>query len=173
MIEIPLLILALAAGIFLLLKATNEYQSKLYKLLAWLVILLSLGDLGVDVVKGVYYYTNAIKHRNEHCEMERVEIREFSDGHCTKDSSGLHAGCCKMQGDSIVMDKEACEKTMGKEACEKMCKERGQCIMSKEECTKMCGADRHCCAKEEETKPACCMKGGMEGEKKECCQKKK
>ena len=106
-------------------------------------------------------------------------IKDDGMGHCSMDSSSTCSmGGCKMEGDSVVMEKEMCEKMMGKEACDAMCKERGRCIMSKEECMKMChAAGKPCCAekgegtcpmhKEAESAGKCTM-----GEKKECCKKK-
>jgi hypothetical protein len=80
----------------------------------------------------------------------------------------------------MVMDKGLCEKMMGKEACDKMCAERGRCIMSKQECSKMCGGNMSCCT---DGKPSCCAgnqlpaccagKGAMDGGRmKDCCKKK-
>jgi hypothetical protein len=58
------------------------------------------------------------------------------------------------------MDQATCEKMMGKEACEAMRKDRGQCIVSKEECQKLCKASgQSCCVASAEPKAACCAGG--------------
>jgi len=82
-------------------------------------------------------------------------------------SATCSMGGCKMEGDSVVMEKEMCEKMMGKEACDAMSKQRGRCILSKEECMKMCHANgAACCAEKKEAQST----KKCEGEKKACCK---
>jgi hypothetical protein len=178
MVGIPLLILGLAAGIFLLMKATSEYMGKLFKVLAWVVIVLSLLGIFVATVHGLRHMRQMHRMQMMHKGMgqnERIIIREsgdVTDAHADSMANriakqfgidGAMHVCCKAEGDSMTMDEAMCEKMMGKEACEKMIKERGRCIMSKEECAKVCGTGG--------AAPACCM-GAGNGEIKECCKKK-
>jgi hypothetical protein len=173
MIALPLLILSLAAGIFLLMKATREYLSGIFKVLAWLVILFSLLAIVGMGVHGLHHFRHMHKHGMHGWGMHAMQsdrqiiIKEFDDN-LGKDSI-CPIGCCKMEGDSMVMDKGMCEKMMGKDACEKMCRERGRCIMSKDECAKMCGGKMSCCT---DSKAPCCAGMGTSGEMKECCKKK-
>ena len=52
MVAIALSVLALAAGVYLLVKVKSEFLSGGFGLLAWLVILLSLVSFGFSVTKG-------------------------------------------------------------------------------------------------------------------------
>ena len=182
MTALPLSVLALAAGIYLLIKVNCEYLGGLFKFLAWLVILLSVVSI-VGVARHMVH-----RHMHGGCGMhgecgmhEKIMIKEFK--HCEMDGdSTAPMAACKMMGDSMVMDRAMCEKMMGKEACDKMCKERGQCVMTKDECAKMCGGTMKCsagqpaCCKEGD-KACCkgadkaCCKGGEEKEMKSCCKK--
>ena len=168
-IAIPLLILALAAGVYLLIKVTKEYLGGIFKVLAWLVIGLSLLAIAGVVFRGVHHFHRM--HEMKECRMEERMIIKHGEGSCCNMDSTCKMMGCRMEGDSMVMDKEACEKAMGKEACEKMCKERGRCIMSKDECMKMCGhnssgmkGEANSCPMHKEGK-ACCM-DKEKGEKK-------
>ncbi len=164
MVALSLLLLALSAGTYLLIKVTREYLSNLFKFLAWLIIVISLLSIAFVVGRGVWH----LRHMRHHMEQmdgrcsreEHIVIKEMGTGHCEMDNAeGM--SCCKMQGDSVMMDRGTCEKMMGKEACDKMCHERGKCIMSKDECTKMCNGKSSCCGADEH-----------EGNVKECCKKK-
>jgi hypothetical protein len=188
MVAFPLLLLSLAAGIYLLMKATREYLGGLYKVLAWLVILLSLLGLGAQIVRGVHHF----RHRHD-CKMMHDERCMMHDGcapgACAGPGGGANGACmmgggCKMVGDSVIMDKVTCEKLIGKDSCDKICSQRGQCIFSKNECIKLCGgADKCCMANGQAAMPSCCMKDGKPGNAccgpsgpeagmKECCKKK-
>ena len=158
MAAFPLSILALAAGVALLIKVKKDGLGMLYKALSWLVVLLALAFM---------FHLGRMAWRHHHDGMmmgghghggHRMGCGMMMDGRCDmrdgKDSAGMMAGC-HMKGDSVVMDKDVCEKAIGKEACEKMCKERGCCIMSKDECMKMCNMNGN----------QCCMSGGGGG----CC----
>jgi hypothetical protein len=164
----PLSVLALAAGVYLLIKTNREYLGGIFKFFSWLIIVLALASITAGIARGVHHYR--MRHCGQ-CNMhERMMIKEFRK--CDMDGP---AGCPMMagkaQGDSVVLDKAVCEKIMGKEECEKMCKERGQCIMTRDECAKMCGAKALCsgeakdCCKSE---PKECCKGS---ETKACCKK--
>ena len=175
MIALPLSILALAAGVYLLIKVNREYLGGLFKFFAWLVILLSLISTGVVIRHGIHHF------RAEHCHSERCEMKEQViikelHGNCAAGDSVCPMSGCKMMGDSVVLDHAMCEKMMGKDACEKMCKERGNCIMTKDECAKMCGGmakcgaeTKDCCKADGKEMKACCK--GEGNEKKACCKK--
>ncbi|MDB5283493.1 MAG: hypothetical protein JWO06_2568 [Bacteroidota bacterium] len=164
-VAIPLLILSLAAGVYLLIKVTKEYLGGIFKVLAWLVIILSLLAIAGVVFRGVHHFHRM--HQMQGCGMheyrleERMIIRNGEASCCGKDSACAMMGC-KMEGDSMVMDRAACEKAMGKDACDKMFHERGRCIISKEECMKICEkaggekAEANACPMHKEGK-ACCM----------------
>lgn len=143
----------------------------LFTVLAWLVIGLSLVNIGLIGTRACQRYCfNHCEGKGE-CKMEKqIIIKDDGMGHCTKDSSSTCTmNGCTMEGDSVVMEKEMCSKMMGAEKCEAMCKERGRCIMSKEECMNMChAAGKPCCA--EKTESQCTKK--CEGEKKACCKHK-
>ena len=185
MIALPISILALAAGVYLLIKVNREYLGGLFKFFAWLIIVLSLVSTVVVIRHGVHHF-RMCHHRFEHGEMS---------GGCTQ-GGGMHGSCamgqkpcagmtadtvcpmsgCKMVGDSVVLDRAVCEKMMGKEACEKLCKDRGQCIMTKDECAKMCGGmskcsaeSKDCCKGDGKEMKACCKGEGKE--MKACCKK--
>ncbi len=172
MIALPLSILALAAGVYLLIKVNREYLGGLFKFFAWLIILLSLVSTGVVIRHGIHHF------RSECCKKERCEMKEqviIKELHGMPGDSVCPMSGCKMMGDSVVLDHAMCEKMMGKDGCEKMCKERGQCVMTKDECAKMCGGMSKCsgeakegCKGEGKEMKACCK--GEAGEKKACCK---
>jgi len=181
MVAISLLILALAAGTYLLIKVTREYLGTLFKGLAWLVIVLSLASIAFMGVKKVHrYYTRhngggyknhemMMKHGGGHCCSGGGQgCTAAAEKQCCSGGGGAVGGC-KMEGDSIVWDKAACEKAMGKEACDKMSAERGRCIMSKEECRELCATGAKCGYGE---KSGCCASGSSGGEARGCCKKK-
>ncbi|HWB62230.1 MAG TPA: hypothetical protein VG603_01880, partial [Chitinophagales bacterium] len=169
MVAVPLLILAFAAGVYLLMKATREFMGPLFKGLAWLIIILSLLALIGGVVRHAHHCHGSCR---DNVREERMIIRDMGDGHCMMDSA-MASGCCKMMGDSVLMDSGMCCKMMGKETCEKMMHERGRCIMSKEECAKACGG-QHCCMGMGNEMGKCGMAGKPceHTEGKSCCKKK-
>ncbi len=179
MIALPLSILALAAGVYLLITVKREFLGKVFEMLAWLVIVLALVSIGFQSFKAFSCHGNC---KDGQCKVEEKQVIIKDDGsnggHCqmgdmSMDGKGMN--CCKMEGDSVVMDQANCEKMMGKEACEKMVKERGRCIMSKEECTKVCGGKENCCVAGGGGHDGCPMMGGEKkdcgGDKKACCKK--
>lgn len=165
MVALSLSILALAAGVYLLVKVKSEFLGKPFELLAWLVILLSLVAIGFKGFKMLHHCGHC---KQDQCKIEEKQIiikdGEDGGGHCHMGDMNMES--CHMEGDSCVMNQATCEKMMGKDACEKMMKERGRCIMSKEECMKMCPAHSGCMMDSG-------MHGGcpMEGGKKDCCKK--
>ncbi len=169
MVAIPLSVLALAAGVYLLVKVKREFLGGAFEILAWLVIVLALTSVGFAGFKALRHCGGGQCGNKPQCHVEkRVTIMNDGMGHCSMDSS-MTMGCCKMEGDSVVMEPAMCEKMMGKEACEAMRAQRGRCIVSKDECMTMChAAGKPCCA--QKTEAQCTKK--CEGEKKECCQKK-
>ncbi len=153
MIALPLSVLALAAGVYLLVKVKREYLGGIFEALSWLVILTSLISLGYTGFKAFNHFGN--KCGGSKCTVEK-EVVVKKEGSCHGGTAeNCSAKSCQMEGDSCVMEQSACEAMLGKEACEAMVKERGRCIMSKEECAAKCG-----------------NKGTCNGEKKECCAKK-
>ncbi len=161
MLAFPLSVLALAAGVYLLIKVKREYMGGLMSGLAWLVIVLSLAGM---IWMGVRGFQRCHQCTQATCQTEQQGCYK-KDGACDKMGKGK---CCTMmndsmpgchwQGDSMVMDQSTCEKMMGKEACATMMKERGSCIMSKEECMAM----GHC---GKANAPENCTKG-----KGKCCK---
>jgi hypothetical protein len=152
MIALPLCILALAAGVYLLIKVNREYLGGIFKFFAWLIIILSLLAMGGLVRHAI--------HRHHYMKMQHMQGMQCCHGNMGMVADSSNSSCCakqanracpmsgcKMVGDSVVLDKAMCEKMMGKEACDKLCQERGQCIMTKDECAKMCGGEKACCKK--------------------------
>ncbi|MCW5908862.1 MAG: hypothetical protein KIS94_13445 [Chitinophagales bacterium] len=151
MVAFPLSVLALAAGVYLLIKVKREYIGGVIGVLAWLVVAASLVSLGYTGYKA--FARCGSKCGGGKCTVEK-EVVVTTDGGChKKETSCSGTKGCHMEGDSCVMDKEKCEAIMGKEACEAMIAERGRCIMSKEECAEKCGKK-------------CCSTGGKAGCKK-------
>ena len=177
MIALPLSVLALAAGVYLLIKVNREYLGGIFKFFAWLIILLSLVAVGSTVRHGIHHF----RHRHE-CRMNG------GAGHCEMGGPGMMNGMkscgpgtegscpmsgCKMVGDSVILDKAMCEKMMGKEACDSICKLRGQCILTKDECAHMCGGAGKACSMEKEggnEMKACCKEHEGGKEMKACCK---
>jgi hypothetical protein len=171
MVALPLSILAFAAGVYLLIKVKREYIGSLFTVLAWFVIVASLASITVSSIELI---DDCCEDERE-CHMDRkIIIREGKEGggyHHMRDGGCMLEGC-KMEGDSCVMEKEACEKMMGKDACDSISKLRGRCIMSKEECMEMCHGMKEegkCGAHHGgggmEKKGGCCMGKGPEGKK--------
>lgn len=156
MVFFPLSVLALAAGVYLLIKTEREFLGGGFKILSWLVIFLSLVAIGFGGFKAVKHRSGKC-HKTKHCNIEkRVTINKHG------------AATCHVVGDSVVMDEAICAGIMGKEGCAAMVKERGQCIMSKAECTQACTtAGKDCCIKDQAA--ATCPNTGT----KECCKKGK
>lgn len=163
MAAFPLSVLALAAGVYLLVKVKREYLGSLFSVLAWLVIVASLVSVGVTGAKAIHGFKRGGCKGKEHRIEKKIIINEEAGGH-RKGHCNMEG--CRMEGDSCVMEKATCEKLMGKDACDAMEKERGRCIMSKEECMEMCHSPKAktgCSAHAEgeaagEEKPACCRK---------------
>jgi|GEM_PF-1872645 hypothetical protein len=190
MIALPFSILALAAGVYLLIKVNREYLGGIFKFFAWLIIVLSLLSTAAVIHHGIHHFRMR-HHHFEHCGMHRGDLHggcSMGDMHDGGNMGGMHCfgmpgdstcpmmGGCKMTGDSVVLDRAVCEKMMGKESCEKLCKDRGKCIMTKDECAKMCGGMAKCDAGMKgcsmgnaKEMPACCKGDGKE--MKACCKK--
>ena len=191
MTAIPLSILALAAGVYLLVKVKREFLGTAFELLAWLIIVLSLVAIGFTGYRVAKNMTCGNCKGKQQCHIEKnIEVTETMGHGCphAMEMDAPHGACCKAEGDSMVMDKAMCKKMMGKEACEAMCKERGRCIMSKEECAAHCKAEtKGCCAKKEAAAGCPMHQAGCKGdcagkcsgqcdkkcdaEKKACCSK--
>ncbi len=136
--SLPLSLLAFAAGVYLLVKVKKEYLGDIFSVLAWFVIAASAVSIGFSSVECYEECFECCDDEHEYHIEKKIMIKEGEKSchHMSMDDCCM--GGCKMKGDSCVMDKEACEKLMGKKECDKMSKERGRCIMSKEECEKFC-----------------------------------
>ena len=171
MTALALSILALAAGVYLLIKIKKEYLSGVFSVFAWFIIIASLVAIGGASAECYHQYCNRMCNKGE-CRMEKdMIIKEDGGAGCHQmEGAGCSMGGGKIEGDSVVMDKAMCEKMMGKEACDSICKMRGRCILGKDECTKMCHgmSESGGCAMHKDEgmmggKPGCCMgKGGEE-----------
>jgi hypothetical protein len=173
MIALPLSILALAAGVYLLIKVNREYLGGIFKFFAWLIIILSILTIGGIVRHAIHHHHMRKMHQMDGCQRdwgmrgcddnkEMQSCPMHNAGNCCgmgKDTVCPMSGC-KMVGDSVILDRAACEKMMGKEACDKLCKDRGQCIMTKDECAKMCGGEKACCKGDNKDTKSCCKKKG-------------
>jgi hypothetical protein len=175
MVALPLSILAFAAGVYLLIKVKTQYLSGLFSVLAWLVIAASLVSLVFASIECVEDCCEDMCGGGRECRIEKKMIIRDGDEenfHHMKGECSMEG--CHMEGDSCVFDKAVCEKMIGKEACDAMCKERGRCIMSKEECMKMgsgCSM-HHAEGMMKEGKSGCCMEKEA-GPAKGCCKEKK
>ena len=140
-IAIALLLLSLTGGMLLLYKSQKENLNAFFKVIAWLVIVVSLGSM---VCCGVRCVMHGCMRSEECREMERCE----GMGDCDR-REGMMKHC--------GMNKEVIICTDGEETCPmkegKCCKEgmEGEC---KEKC-------------EEGEKKECCKKGGEKCEKKD------
>lgn len=172
MVFFPLSVLALAAGVYLLMKAKREYLGGAFEILAWLVIVLSLVAIGFGGFRAISHSGKSQKQK--HCNIEKKVIIDDKASACPHHHSinrggypeGFSANGCQVEGDSVVMDAASCASIMGKNACDGMIKERGRCIMSKDECTKACAnAGKGCCIKDKPN--ATCPNTNN----KSCCKK--
>ncbi len=171
MVALPLSVLALAAGVYLLVKVKREFLGGIFEILSWLVILLAVASVGYTSVKLLTKCGGDCGDKPK-CHMEKeIIIKETGEGggSChgmakAEFMAGASTSCCKMAGDSVVMDEATCAGMMGKEECAAMLKERGQYILSKDECRALCAkSGKSCCAAD---------KGECAGGKKEKCCKK-
>ena len=133
MLQIALSILALAAGVHLLIKTKEAGLGFLYKALSWLVVLLALGFMLCGVVRHHHMHGHHCEMSN-HCDMGRGE------GACPYMKGG--SDCCMHGG------KGECSE--GKGSCTKG--EMPSCCSKGTE-----GAMPACCGKE--AKAPCCDKG--------------
>ncbi len=167
MLNLALLLLALAAGIYLLIKANSLFLGKIFAALIWLQIFLSLAGIGVLAYKGVMHKLYPGCGTKKECRAEKQVI--IRDG--VESVHGMHSCSmqrCHKEGDSVVLDKATCEKMVGKQLCDSLSKERGRCIFSREECAKVCSATGAPCG-DDKAGTACVKK--CEGQEKKCCKK--
>lgn len=148
MIALPVCLLALAAGVYLLMQARLSGLGGLYRNLSWLVIILSLLFIFAGVAHRVHRWH---------------ELRECREsGHCKEEGDekgclyGHHAGCGMHEEGCAMHGAGNCKMMGGHPACCKGENEMPAC------CKK--DMDQPCCKKEAEEKE--------EGEEKECCRKK-
>ena len=138
----PFAILALAAGVYLLMQVRIAGLGPMYRNLSWLVITLSLLCMLGGALHGIHHW----RHRGEH----RMGMRGMGMG---RDGS-----CCRymMNGPSCCMQGGSCQMGIGKDACcmgDSAMKGHMGCDM------KGSGSMPACCMKGEAAKPSCCMKG--------------
>ena len=151
MILIPITLLALAAGVYLLVYIKQAGLGGLYKYMAWLVVVLSLLFIVCTVVREARYQRCC--HAQSQCRMGSHEGSEA----CPY----MKGGDCKMEGGHGECTKgaEGCSKDGGEgKACCKKGAEEG-----KAPCCKKDGEEGKaaCCTKgADAAKPACCAKGG-------------
>ena len=140
MILIPITLLALAAGIYLLVHIKQAGIGGLYKYLAWLVVVLSLLFIVCAIVRGARHH-----HHMREC---------YASGQCKM--SGHEGGtCCPyMKGGSCSMQGGHGECTKGAESCSKEKEGDAPCCKKDGEASKAA-----CCTKGTDgAKPACCAK---------------
>ena len=152
MLQIALSILALAAGVHLLIKTKEAGLGFIYKSLSWLVVLLALGFMLCGVVR---------HHRmhGHHCEMSGKCDMGRGEGACPYMKGGSD---CSMHGNSCCMHGDKGQCSEGMSGCTKgeipaCCSKGGE--EGKAAC---CGkeAKAPCCDKgAEKPMPACCAKG--------------
>lgn len=106
MVAVALSVLALAAGVYLLVKVKSAFLSSGFTLLAWLVILLSLVSFGFAVTKGVH-------SGNAQCHKKQVNYHHGAT--CSPQSSSCKKACAKIEN-------KDCAKQCGGGQCEGKCK---------------------------------------------------
>ena len=145
-IAIALLLLSLSAGMWLLYKTQKENLNAFFKVIAWFVIVASLGSMVCCGLRCAM-----------HCCMQKQECRGMEQCDMNMGKCGMGHGMGMMHGEKCIIickeGNEECEMGMGE------CKEgKGECKEGKEEC--------------EEGKMDCCKKGEKhECEKKMECKK--
>lgn len=136
MVAFPLSILALAAGVYLLVKVKREFLGGIFEILSWLVIVLSLVSVGFLGYKSLRNCGGGHCKQDRECRIEKRIILNDGGGHCKLDSaSSAH---CPM------MD------SLGKEECMKKCNEAGlPCCAEKKDvqCAKKCEGEKKACCK--------------------------
>ena len=150
---IPFTLLALAAGVYLLVYIKQAGFGGLYKYLAWLVVLLSLLFIVCTVVRSARHH--GCCQSESHCKMS---AHQGGDA-CPY----MKGGDCKMEGGHGECTKgaESCSKEKGCEEGKACCKKGAE--DGKAPCCKKDGEEGKaaCCTKgAESAKPACCAKGG-------------
>jgi hypothetical protein len=141
MIQIALAILALAAGVHLLIQVKQASLGSLYRNLAWLVIVLSLGFMLCGIARGVMH----MRHMRQ-CE---------ASGQC--DMKGGKGDCPYMQHSGCGMDAKG------------ECGMKKDCCMEKKECCT--GGEKKACCKDMKGGAAGCSEMGGEKAKPACCAK--
>ncbi len=142
MLAIPLTILALAAGVYLLIHVKQSGLGPLYKYLGWLVVVLSLLFIVCCVVRGARH-----NHRMEECHMSgQCGMSRHGEAACPY----MKSPACCAQGGSCNMQGGHAECNMGAQGC---CAEKG-------------GDDKApCCMKDGQSAKASCCTKGPEGSK--------
>lgn len=164
MLGFSLSLLALAAGVYLLIKVKQDFLGKVFELLAGLIIVLSLTAV---VASGVKFFMPC---KGGSCSADKTECHaeQKTDCHQNKTTSCNLDGC-KIVGDSCVLDKSTCEKMIGVAASDSLFSQRGSYILSQEECKTKCSAmaapQKKCC--QMNSKGETCETGSTT---KKCCK---
>lgn len=176
MVAFTLSILALAAGVSILIKVKRDYLGSLYTFLAWSIISLSLVSLGYTGYKALFS-CNKSQHCTKQYECSKsTSCNNYNQPSCSQGekkccSENTNSGC-KPGSYCCIVDREMCSKAMGAAACDSLYKERGSCALTMEECKALklpCSSDsknngngKSCSAD-----PSTCPKK----DSKECCKK--
>ncbi len=114
-ITVPLTLLSLAAGIFLLAKTNRDALSLIYKIAAWFIIAASILNLGCSAIHCMMRsYGNHFKYEM----MMQEKMDKKMHKHMKKDKWHEHEGTCQMG-----CEKEGYAKGGSMDACWKKCNE--------------------------------------------------
>lgn len=164
MLAFSLSLLALAAGVYLLVTVKQNYLGKIFELLAGLIIALSLVAVVTSGVKSF------MPCQGGRCHAGKTECQEENKMSCEGNrATACNLPVCKMEGDSCVLDKSSCEKMLGVAASDSLFSQRGKYILSQEECKSMCNTmattGKSCCRMD--SKPGTC---DTSSKTKKCCK---
>ncbi|MCS6933842.1 MAG: hypothetical protein NZM35_01650 [Chitinophagales bacterium] len=155
MLSFTLALLALAAGVYLLIKIQREYLGLPFKILGWLVVILSVGSMAITAYNGLCCCTKGNKscgNNDTCCAASGASCRKTCGG--GEEPHGAMTWHCEEVNDSCLISRETCVKIMGEAACDSIIRQRGRCILSKEECKAgICKGSRGNCA---HGKSKCC-----------------
>jgi hypothetical protein len=117
MVAIPLAILALAAGVYLVTYVKQFSLGGLYKYLSWLVILLSLACILGGVARGVMHY----RHMRECMASGQCDMKGGAACPYMKPGNGcMQNGNCNMMGHDEGGMKDCCKDMKGMGSCPDM-----------------------------------------------------
>ena len=151
MIQIAISLLALAAGVHLLIQVKQAGLSALYRNLAWLVVLLSLAFMACGVARGVMHMRQC---------QSSGQCSSAKGGEACPYMKGGHGDCKMEAADCCKEKKECCKEGEEKECCREMKMKGG--------CPEMGGEMKGGCKEMTGGKGACSEMGGA-GAKPACC----